>query len=73
MTPIAMTSTATIRLIATLPLLFALAAPVFAAAGQVSRSEPVQTRKSDYWLSRDMQRLVFWQAHATETRAATPR
>ena len=47
-----------------LPLSLALAIPAVAAPGQTSKQGPArQTRKSDYWLSRDMQRLVFWQPH----------
>ena len=44
-----------------LALLLMFTAPAFAAAGSSSRQEP-QSRQHEYWLSHDMQRLVFWQS-----------
>ena len=52
-----------IRLTATFTLLLALTAPVLAASGS-SRQETQPPRQHEYWLSQDMQRLVFWQSPA---------
>ena len=54
------------------PLALALSASAHAAPGQEPRqaSPQQQLRKTDYWLSRDMQKLVFWQSRTGETRAA---
>ena len=52
-----------------IPLVLALTLPALAEPAQdvPKRDAPLQedtqqARKTDYWLSRDMQRLVFWQS-----------
>ncbi len=59
------------RLLMIVPLALTLSTPALAAPGEEPRQDaPQQTRKSDYWLSRDMQKLVFWQSREGETRVS---
>lgn len=59
------------RLLLIAPLALALSVPALAAPGQEPRQGAVQqTRKTDYWLSRDMQKLVFWQPREGGTRVS---
>lgn len=50
------------RLLVALALSYALCVPAFAGAAQPLKSDSFATRAHKYWLSHDLQRLVFWQA-----------